>query len=474
MPTSIDDLVDDTSSSYGVVKLKDGIFFGDETASRDLDFLIANKVSGIINCCGRQVANHFQSLGVEYLTFNWADNDSQIILDLRNQVVTEVIEFISRSLEVGESVLIFSQRGKSRCITLITAYLMKTYSWSLNKALEFVQSRRADIKIKPNFHRQLVSFERRLCMAGIVLSSSWDNPPKYFEDNTDELVLFNTFLNSRYGRSKRRISTDFGGDDVSGKNFGTQKRIEWRDHFTDDRSRLEQVSSSTGEMYLGQIPKVKSILKKSKMKNFDNSMIPSAISTAATTPQQTSLYRTGTPTRSRPASPAPSIRTGPGPPPILLNRANFLSSPTTVSRINSGISGIATGNGQPVRVSRGINSPGATSSPVISSLNFPLSQMSNHYVRPPSPMVRHSRTTPSSGGVRPQSPAPQRLSVAPIRPPSPVRRGGLSLNNESAFFRPNVPPPAVKSMVSATGYRRSQSPMVASLPGVRNNSWRSR
>ena len=454
MSATLEDVMD-AGELYGAVKLKDGIFFGDHTAAHDIDFIIANKVSGIINCCGREVPNHFQSLGVEYLTYNWVDNESQIILDIRNIVVTEVMEFVDKCADLGESVLIHSYRGRSRCITLLTAYLIRKYNWSLNKALEFVQSRRGDVRIKPVFHRQLVSFERRLCMSGTVLSHGWDNAPR-FSPNSDELILFNTYMNSRFGKSKRLV-----GMTAKRENELKTQRLEWRDHHTDDRSKLEQLSNSTGRIYLGEkAVNLRPILKKPEMYRKAESESVSAVTTAATTPEQ-SAYRPATPVRRGYEISSPGTR----PPSIALNRANYFSaSDSLVNRISSGLSSFGNTLSGPVRVGRTAT---PVSSPSMSTSNFP-SRISNHYVRPPSPIVSHGRTA-----ARPPSPAPSQRTQ--MRPPSPARirptSGGLSLNNEP---RPTVPPPAVKSMVSASGYRRSQSPMVASLPGVRNHTWRSR
>ena len=36
----------------GAVKVKDGVFIGDELAAQDLEFVVANKVTHIINCSG--------------------------------------------------------------------------------------------------------------------------------------------------------------------------------------------------------------------------------------------------------------------------------------------------------------------------------------------------------------------------------------------------------------------------------------
>ena len=57
----------------GAVKIKDGVFIGDELAAQDLEFVVANKVTHIINCAGKQIQNHWEPIGVAYLTFFWLD-----------------------------------------------------------------------------------------------------------------------------------------------------------------------------------------------------------------------------------------------------------------------------------------------------------------------------------------------------------------------------------------------------------------
>jgi len=37
----------------GAIKIKDGLFIGDEFAAFDAEFVVANKVSHIINCAGK-------------------------------------------------------------------------------------------------------------------------------------------------------------------------------------------------------------------------------------------------------------------------------------------------------------------------------------------------------------------------------------------------------------------------------------
>lgn len=48
----------------GAIKIKDGLFIGDSFAAKDLEFVVANKVSKVINCSGRQISNQWHNMGV--------------------------------------------------------------------------------------------------------------------------------------------------------------------------------------------------------------------------------------------------------------------------------------------------------------------------------------------------------------------------------------------------------------------------
>lgn len=60
----------------GAIKIKDGLFIGDSFAAKDLEFVVANKVTRVINCCGRQVTNQWTNIGVDYLTYHWFDEEN--------------------------------------------------------------------------------------------------------------------------------------------------------------------------------------------------------------------------------------------------------------------------------------------------------------------------------------------------------------------------------------------------------------
>ena len=113
------------SNFIGAIKIKDGLFIGDELASQDFEFAITNKVTHIINWSGRQIRNYWDHLGIKYLTFNWFDHDSQVILDFKDNNADMIFNFIEEAHEHSESWLVHSVRGQNRAATVLCAYFMK-------------------------------------------------------------------------------------------------------------------------------------------------------------------------------------------------------------------------------------------------------------------------------------------------------------------------------------------------------------
>lgn len=70
---NIDDM--DPNGLIGVIKIKDGLFICDELGAQDLEFVVANKVTRVINCAGTQLRNFWEAIGVMYLTLNWQDDE---------------------------------------------------------------------------------------------------------------------------------------------------------------------------------------------------------------------------------------------------------------------------------------------------------------------------------------------------------------------------------------------------------------
>ncbi|CAD8054754.1 unnamed protein product [Paramecium sonneborni] len=179
----------------GAIKVKDGVFLGDQFASQDLEFIVTNKVSRIMNCASKSIPNHWESIGIVYMSYPWADNDQQIIFQ-SDESINAAIKFIDDALINGESIIVLSAKGHNRSVAVLCVYLMKKYRWTLYKTLQYMHNRRPDLEIKAHFFNQLQSIENRLQKLGFGAKTfNWDEI--YIEGDNDEIILRNTYLNSQ-------------------------------------------------------------------------------------------------------------------------------------------------------------------------------------------------------------------------------------------------------------------------------------
>ena len=94
---------------------------------------------------------------------------------MSDKVARETFNFIDNAIQKGDSVLVHSVNGLNRAGTIITAFLMRKYRWTLQKTIQFMLSRRPDFRIRPSFMHQLNAYEARLLKMGLgAKSSDWN------------------------------------------------------------------------------------------------------------------------------------------------------------------------------------------------------------------------------------------------------------------------------------------------------------
>lgn len=77
------------------------------------------------------------------------------IFDKKNTVINAIFAFIEEAMDLGECCLIHSMSAKSRSFLVVAAYLMKKYSWSLEKIFSFITSKKPGIEVKGVYMKQL-------------------------------------------------------------------------------------------------------------------------------------------------------------------------------------------------------------------------------------------------------------------------------------------------------------------------------
>ncbi|KAG5182214.1 hypothetical protein JKP88DRAFT_263299 [Tribonema minus] len=147
-------------------KLTDCVFIGDAESSQDPEFIELNKITHIINCAGRQLPNLWERHGLRYLTFPWDDTEACILFDGHaNIVVKQITSFIDGATAAGESILVHSLEGTSRCVACAMSYLMYKFRWGCKKAFQYISQKRPDAAPNQGFIHQLYLLDERLCMA---------------------------------------------------------------------------------------------------------------------------------------------------------------------------------------------------------------------------------------------------------------------------------------------------------------------
>lgn len=219
----------------GATKVKDGLFVGDQyagqvTSTQDLEFVVANKVTHVVNCAAATLPNHWEPIGVKYLSYSWLDADDQQILDPSDSVLHSTFSFIESAMTEGESVLILSEAGLGRCCLIAAAYLMTRYRWASTKAVEFMRSRQPGMRLNQGFVRQLAALEARLVRAGIgPKTRTWTED---IDEDDEERLVANTYLNAQ-SATLADYTTPVQGQKVN--------TLRWTDNDQGDPQLLEDV-----------------------------------------------------------------------------------------------------------------------------------------------------------------------------------------------------------------------------------------
>lgn len=90
--------------------------------NKDLEFLVTNKITKIINCAAKHIPNHWESIGIDYLTYHWLESETNFPIDH-----ARCFTFINDAIDTGEAVLVHSIKAHNRSIFIICVFLMRKY-----------------------------------------------------------------------------------------------------------------------------------------------------------------------------------------------------------------------------------------------------------------------------------------------------------------------------------------------------------
>lgn len=182
-------------------KVKDGLFIGDAEAAIDEDFLRMNGICAIVNCMSHVNENEYYH-GFQYQSWTLSDHTDNVF---DGPVFDEMYSFIQKKLKNDINVLVHCDTGEIIAPCVILGYLMKCYSWGVDKSHEFLvqKSRDAQYALPRLYIDQLYNLEQSIIDERSLYESSteickklneWH--PKQHIPGSDEHILINTYLNA--------------------------------------------------------------------------------------------------------------------------------------------------------------------------------------------------------------------------------------------------------------------------------------
>jgi len=141
--------------SSGPVEILPRLYLGNKVDSSSINLLRKARISHILNVTP-DLPNAFED-NFKYLRLAVQDNWGG---DLVSHF-TEAYEFIDDAIKDDGYVLVHCLGGISRSSTIIIAYLMLKYDYSLNDAYDLVKSKKSNIAPNFNFMGQLLDLERQ-------------------------------------------------------------------------------------------------------------------------------------------------------------------------------------------------------------------------------------------------------------------------------------------------------------------------
>ncbi|KAL5248987.1 hypothetical protein ACHWQZ_G018000 [Mnemiopsis leidyi] len=129
------------------------LYLGNERDSADLTLLRKLGVSKVLNV-SRNCVNHFP----EYFEYLNVPVEDRVYADI-SQHFNKALQFIEHARGEGCSVLVHCRAGISRSATVIIAYLIQYYDYSMEDAFDFIKVKHPVVSPNFNFMGQLLQFQ---------------------------------------------------------------------------------------------------------------------------------------------------------------------------------------------------------------------------------------------------------------------------------------------------------------------------
>ena len=125
----------------------DNIYLGNAYNSSNYLVIKNNNIKYVVNVT-KELPNYYENNDINYYRIPISDNCEYHI----SSHIQNVIDFIEQSQKNNNgNILIHCYMGSSRSASIVLAYLVYKYKYDINKAIEFIKSKRNIVNINLNF-----------------------------------------------------------------------------------------------------------------------------------------------------------------------------------------------------------------------------------------------------------------------------------------------------------------------------------
>lgn len=138
------------------------LYLGSEWNACNIDELERHKIDCVLNVT-KEIPSVYQDQLIYHRIPIW-DVPAEDLLTW----LPDAVDFLIQTQRRGSRCLVHCQRGISRSASVVIAYGMKAYGWTLEESFQYVKRRRNIIKPNAGFWKQLETYEARLKDRGSI------------------------------------------------------------------------------------------------------------------------------------------------------------------------------------------------------------------------------------------------------------------------------------------------------------------
>ena len=144
--------------TYQSTYILDNIYLGNAYNARNYYDLLEKNIGLIINCTD-EIPNYFED-HFEYHRIDVKDINHANIFPYLDETVTRMHDYVQNN--PLKEVLVHCFMGSSRSATIVAAYLMKYFNYSLADSITFIKQKREVINLNKYFYSQLQDYQKFL------------------------------------------------------------------------------------------------------------------------------------------------------------------------------------------------------------------------------------------------------------------------------------------------------------------------